>query len=65
MSLKEKKKKENRYHPRTVPIAQLVAEGIELTPGYFGETDSIVCVVSRDEQNLSTSSHRHISGDFS
>lgn len=39
-----------------------MAKGVELTPGYCGETDPVVYVVSRDEQNDSTPSHSNISG---
>lgn len=64
MNFKKKKKKQgNQYHVTTVPTAQLVAKGTKLTPGYSGGTNSAVYVVSRDEQNDSTPSHRHISDD--
>lgn len=60
---KKKTETENQYYLKTVPTTPRAAKGIELTVGYFGGADSVVYVVSWDEQNDSTPSHRNISED--
>lgn len=57
----EKRRKENQCWLTTIPRGQVVVKGVEFTAGYFGGTDSVVCVVSGDELNDSTPSHTNIS----